>query len=448
MRWRAYPRYKDSGVEWLSQIPDGWSTKSLRSFAEPGNKTFIDGDWIETPYITTEGVRLIQTGNIGVGRYREQGFRYVAEETFHVLHCTEVLPGDILICRLAEPVGRACVAPDLGVKMITSVDVTILKPSEDVCARFVVYSLSCDRYLGYLSSICRGGTRDRVSRSMLGSIRIQCPPLPEQRAIAAFLDRETARIDALIAKKRRQIELLQEKRSALITRAVTKGLDPNAPMKDSGVEWLGEVPAHWHHRKLGYIADAMGGSTPSKANEEYWSGTIPWVSPKDMKRRVIEDAEDHISEDAICDTSLRLLPPPVVLMVVRGMILAHSFPVAVTTAPVTINQDMKALKPKPGFTADYIAFLLEGIGDVILSHVEESAHGTRCLRTDLWKNISVFIPGETEQAVICAYLHEHISKLDQLTDRVSVSIERFREYRSALVSAAVTGQIDVRQEVT
>lgn len=216
---------KDSGIEWLGEIPGHWEVRPIRSLAKQGYKTFTDGDWIESPFIRDVGIRLIQTGNIGVGIYKEQGFRYIDEKTFYDIRCTEVRPGDVLICRLADPVGRACIAPDLGCRMITSVDVCILKTSADTNPAFAVYALSSAGYLAWLGGICRGGTRDRVSRSMLGSIRIQLPPLLEQRAIAAFLDRETGRIDTLIEKVQESITMLREYRIALISAAVTGKID-------------------------------------------------------------------------------------------------------------------------------------------------------------------------------------------------------------------------------
>jgi type I restriction enzyme S subunit len=258
-RYKKYTSYKGSGVEWLGEIPEHWEVTPIRLLARSGYKTFTDGDWIESPFIRDGGIRLIQTGNIGIGVYKEQGFRYIDEETFRLLNCTEVIAGDVLICRLADPVGRACLAPNLGCRMITSVDVCILKTSIDVVPAFTVYALSGIEYLAWLGGICRGGTRDRVSRSMLGTIRVQQPPFSEQRAIAVFLDRESIKIDALVTKKERLVELLQEKRTALITRAVTKGLDPNVPMKDSGVKWLGEIPAHWNVVLLKRIASIKYG---------------------------------------------------------------------------------------------------------------------------------------------------------------------------------------------
>lgn len=188
---------------WARGLPPNWELVPLRTVATRGYKTFTDGDWVEAPYIDEAGpFRLIQTGNVGIGEFREQGFRFVSERTFRELACTEVLPGDVLICRLASPVGRACLAPSLGVRMITSVDVCILRPRPNYEARFLVYFLSSLPYLDWMDSICRGGTRDRVSRAMLGRIPVPGPPLEEQRAIVRFLDEETAKIDALIERKR------------------------------------------------------------------------------------------------------------------------------------------------------------------------------------------------------------------------------------------------------
>ena len=235
-------------------IPAHWEVVRISRIARDGKNSFIDGDWIEVPYITDNGVRLIQTGNVGVGRYREQGFRYINPVSFDELNCTEVYPGDILICRLADPVGRACLAPQLGVRMITSVDVCILKPTERFSAKCVVYLLSSKGYLDFVKSIARGSTRSRISRSMLGAIKIPSPPLAEQRAIARYLDHVDLRIQRYIEAKEQLIALLQEARQAIIQRAVTRGLEPDVPLKPSGFEWLGHMPAHWEVRRLGHIA--------------------------------------------------------------------------------------------------------------------------------------------------------------------------------------------------
>jgi len=203
------------------------------------------------------------------------------------------------------------------------------------------------------------------------------------------------------------------------------------------------APARWDRCKLKYVASIEGGCTPSKSNPDYWSGAIPWVSPKDMKVRVIRDSEDHVSEEALRDTSLRLIGSPVVLIVVRGMILAHTLPVAVTAAPVTINQDMKALRSRVGVSTEHLAYFLEGTATFVLSTmVEESAHGTKCLRADVWQDLSVLIPNLDEQRAIAAFLDRETARIDALIDKKRRQIELLHEKRAALISHAVTRGLD------
>lgn len=217
------PEMKESGVGWFEQFPVHWNLKPIKELAIPGGKSFTDGDWVELPYITDEGVRLLQTGNVGIGRFKEQGFRYVSDESFETLECTEVVPNDVLICRLDGPVGRGCLAPNLGVRMITSVDNTILKVREDICPKYVVYFLSSCYWLNWIDALCRvgGGFRIRISRTMLGNIRIPMPPHDDQELIVRYLDQETGNLDSLIATAESTIEILLEYRKALITAAVT-----------------------------------------------------------------------------------------------------------------------------------------------------------------------------------------------------------------------------------
>lgn len=223
-------RLTPSGVEWLGDLPDHWGAVPLKRLARRGPKMFTDGDWIETPFIRADGIRLVQTGNVGVGEYREKGFRYISEDTFRALRCTEIMPNDVLICRLDGPVGRACLVPQLPTKMITSVDNTILKLRDNTDPRFIVYFLSSPTWLEYIQSTCRagGGFRYRISRSMLGEMNVPVPPMPEQAAIANFLDDATANVGAAIARAHRETILLREYRTRLITDVVTGKVDVRA----------------------------------------------------------------------------------------------------------------------------------------------------------------------------------------------------------------------------
>ena len=218
---------RDSGVEWLGEVPAHWGVHCFRYCARDGHKNFTDGDWVESPFITTEGVRLLQTGNVGIGEFREKGFRYISAESFKRLNCTEIKPGDVLICRLDGPVGRACLVPDLGVKMITSVDNAILKTSDRFDSRFLVYLMTSSEWIGWIDNICRagGGFRFRISRTMLGNQFVPAPPLKEQEAIADLLDEGRSRFEELIQKSEEAVTLLQERRTALISAAVTGKID-------------------------------------------------------------------------------------------------------------------------------------------------------------------------------------------------------------------------------
>jgi len=182
---------------------------------------FSDGDWIESPFITSDGMRLIQTGNVGEGEYREQGFRFISEETFAALHCTEVFPKDVLISRLAGPVGCACLAPELGSRMIAAVDVAILRPKPEVHAGFVVAYLSSARHLAMAELLARGTTMQRLSRSQVGDMPLPLPELAVQRDVAERVATATATLRSVKSRLERQIAFLREHRQALITAAVT-----------------------------------------------------------------------------------------------------------------------------------------------------------------------------------------------------------------------------------
>lgn len=226
-----------SEVEWAESLPSHWRALPIKRLARPGHRTFTDGDWIEAPYITDRGVRLLQTGNVGIGTFREQGGRFISDETFAALRCTLLEAGDVMICRLDGPVGRACLAPSLGTRMVTSVDNAILKLDPEHDARFIVYALSSPRYLEWVQALVRvgGGFRYRVSRTMLGDFRVPVPPRDEQRAIADHLDRGTHTLREIEQGLLAAIERLREYRRATITAGVTGTLTTGALESSAGV---------------------------------------------------------------------------------------------------------------------------------------------------------------------------------------------------------------------
>ncbi|MBU2858616.1 hypothetical protein HF289_17720 [Acidithiobacillus ferrooxidans] len=216
---------KDSGVEWLGEVPEGWKPIPLHSMSSDSNSLFIDGDWIESKDLSDTGIRYITTGNVGEGFYKEQGAGFISEETFVDLRCTKVKPGDILISHLNIPIGRSCIIPEFFGYMVTSVDNVIFRPDRDFSRQFITYMLSSKAHLANMENLARGTTMQRISRSTLGSAKFCMPPPEEQHAIVAFLDAETARMDTLVQEAENGINLLRERRMTLISDAVTGKID-------------------------------------------------------------------------------------------------------------------------------------------------------------------------------------------------------------------------------
>lgn len=191
---------KQGATQQLLQPKEGWEEKKIIELSENKKELFDDGDWVESKHIINEGVRLIQTGNIGVGKYLEKGSKkYISENSFHELKCKPLIEGDILICRLADPAGRACIFPDINEqKVITSVDVTIFRPkSEFVNRNFLIYTFSTSKWFQQIIEKVGGTTHKRISRSSLGSIKITLPALEEQTRIATILSDMDAELSAL-----------------------------------------------------------------------------------------------------------------------------------------------------------------------------------------------------------------------------------------------------------
>ena len=452
MRLPTYSKYKPSGVEWLGEVPEHWSVTRLRRRAQR-IQTGSTPPTVEAEYYENGTVPWY-----GPGSFDDQ---IVLTRPVKMLHWLAVekravrmfRSGATMVVTIGATLGKVSSLLQAGCcnQQITAVEFD----QRSVHPRFATYQIK--QLENTLRTIAPRATLPILDQDGIGDLSIALPNLDEQHAVADFLDRQTRKIDTLVAKKRTLVERLNEKRAALISRTVTRGLppdaaraaglDPHSKLKPTGIDWLGEVPEHWEVKPLGRLVRFAGGATPDKGKPEYWDGDIPWVSPKDMKRMRIDDVPNHVSREGLSSSALTLMPAQSVLVVVRGMILAHSFPVAITGAPVTINQDMKALTSGKRVNAEFLLWLLTGIAGIFVSLADESAHGTRKLESEIVARVRVALPSTDEQISIVDFLDRETARIDTLVTKIETAIERLQEHRTALITAAVTGKIDVRGTV-
>ncbi|MBI2505995.1 MAG: restriction endonuclease subunit S [Candidatus Latescibacteria bacterium] len=429
-RFKRYPAYKDSGVEWLGEVPAHWETRKLKFVS-----TVIMGQSPPSEHYNTSGDGLpFLQGNA------DFGIEHPVPRIFCPVAPKTVKAGDHLIS-VRAPVGALNTADQaygIGRGLCA---VRIRPPLTD--NRFARWSLRVS--LRGLDTVAVGSTYEAVSTEDVSGLTVPLPQTQEQRAIAAFLDRETVKIDAMVAKKERLIDLLKEKRASLITQAVTKGLDPKVPMKDSGVEWIGETPAHWEVQRIKWVARMESGHTPDKKVASYWQGgDIPWVSLADtgQLREVdyIADTAVMTTLDGIAHSSAHILPAGTVVFS-RDATIGLC---AITRTEMAVSQHFIGWVCGIRLRPEYLLFVLRSMTQE-LEHLTMGATVRTIGMPDV-KSLSTPVPPVLEQEEIVHYIRKHRDRVDSLTAKIHTAIDRLKELRTALISAAVTGKIDVLEE--
>lgn len=438
--YRPYPAYKDSGVEWLGEVPEHWELKPLWTI------TNINQDERDKFFDDLEEIEYVDISTVTLDGGISSPIRILAKDAPSRAQ-RKAKAGDIVISTVRtylRAIGK--VLPEHE-SAIFSTGFAIVRPANRIAPEFLYYALLSDYFLSEVEARSSGISYPAINASDLSKISIAIPvAIEEQIKLARLLDQETARIDALIAKKTRFIELLREKRQALITQAVTQGLDPAAKRKDSGVEWLGEVPEHWEIKTLKYIAKFCGGGTPARDNLNFWNGDIPWVSPKDMKVEDIYTTEEYITQAGLKNSATSLVPQDQVLLVVRSGILKHTVPVAINKIVVALNQDMRAIlfNPEDCMQKFFLRWVQGFNNDLLKAWLKQGAT-VESIEHDYLANTILPLPSITEQQTIIAYLDRETTRIDTLITKTQQSLDLLKERRAALITAAVTGQIDLRE---
>ena len=441
MSFRRYEAYKDSGVEWLGEVPRGWTVCALayRYDVQLGkmlDKKRITGERL-APYLRNVDV---QWGRIDVVDLPEMDFHDDDVVRF------SLKANDLLVCEGGE-VGRAALWSGEVAGCFYQKALHRLRPirGQADSPKLAFYLMFAAAKLGVFSGSEGKATIVHLPAETLRRHRFAFPPLGEQVAIAAFLDRETAKIDALVEEQQRLIALLKEKRQAVISHAVTKGLDPNVPMRDSGVEWLGEVPAHWEVARLKRACSLLKDGThlpPSRVEQG-----VPLLSVRNVEegRFALRDDDLMISEDDFAELSRSFVPEPDdVLLAIVGATLGKTAIVPDDLGPFHIQRSLAVFRlgPSASPTWLYFVFRSEGFQRLLWENVGYSAQPGIYLGA--LGAFHIPVPPRVEQDKIIRLLAEQICRLDLLIDEAVLGITLLQERRSALISAAVTGKIDVR----
>ena len=428
MSFPKYDRYKDSGVEWLGEVPQQWELLKLKRIC-----LLKSGENITSEQIQEEDNFPVFGGN---------GLRGYTDKYTHDGHYALIGRQGALCGNVNYAAGRFWASEHA---------VVVLK-TKDFVTRWLGELLRTMNLNQYSIASAQPG----LSVEVIGNLFIPLPPLPEQRSIAAFLDRETTKIDELIAEQRQLIDLLKEKRQAVISHAVTKGLNPDAPMKDSAIEWLGEVPEHWS--KPSKLVDFSDASQHSFVNGPFGSDLlsseltqegIPVIYIRDLKpqgyTRVSEVCVTREKAEQI--KFCNVIPGDILVAKVGDPPgLAVVYPT--TEGEGIVTQDVIRLRlNKESATSSYVSYLLNSdFGRISIDTISVESTRTRVGLGD-YKQLKFCVPPFIEQQSIAAFLDRETAKFDELIAEAHHAIALLRERRTALISAAVTGKIDVRSLV-
>ncbi|MCX6581560.1 MAG: restriction endonuclease subunit S [Candidatus Aminicenantes bacterium] len=427
MNRKPYPQYKPSGVEWLGDVPEHWEVKRLKyNFQLLTAKTENRTKSIALENIESWTGRFIETET----EFDGDGVAFVKD--------------DILFGKLRPYLAKVLKA-DISGEAVG--DFFVLRPQKTIDSNFASNYLRSKDFINIIDGSTFGSKMPRASWDFMGSVNIPLPPLPEQKTIAAFLDIETGRIDALVAKKKRLVELLREKRTALISRAVTKGLDLSVKMKQSGVEWLGDVPEHWEVKRLKFILQnpLQYGANEAAELDDPELPRFVRITDVDESGNLREETFRSLPEEV---AKPFLLDEGDILFARSGATVGKSFFYRkswgrAAYAGYLIRARLKKRIAQPDFI-NFITksiFYQQWISSILIQATIQNVSAEK------YVSFLIPLPPLPEQQAIAAFLDRETGKIDALIAKVETAVEKLKEYRTALISAAVTGKIEVRKTI-
>ena len=440
-----YPAYKPSGVPWLGDAPEHWDLVQLGRIG-----TLSKGSGGTKEDQAPEGVPCIRYGDLYTShQFHIHGSRtFVTEEK--ALEYTPIQFGDVLFAgsgETLEEIGKAAVNL-MQSPACCGGDVILFRPDVEMDARFSGYAIDSHPSQFQKSRMGRGITVMHIYGDELKYLWIALPPLSEQAAIVHYLDHADRRIRRYVDAKRKLIALLEEEKQAIINHAVTRGLDPNVPLKPSGVDWLGDVPAHWQVRRLGYLATKFGsGITPRGGATVYQENGVPFLRSQNIHFDGLRIGNvARITPSLHRELSGSHVRPGDVLLNITGASIGRACSVPDDFAEGNVNQHVCIIRPNrnslvPSLLAAYLStpMMQREI------QIEQSGASREGLTLQSIRNFSIIVPPLQEQSVLVEYIDKATSNIKDAIARTHRQVELLQEYRTRLIADVVTGKLDVRE---
>ena len=444
---KQYDTYKDSSIPSIGTIPNSWRVVPIKYVLEQsanGIKIGPFGSTLTGKVSPANQIKVYGQWNV-IGKDFSAGKNYVSEDTYQELESYWIHPNDILISMMGT-VGKCAIIPKGVAKGIMDSHIVKVRLDETIILpQFFYYVYDKDGSNVVISQIQRdrrGSIMDGLNSTLIKSFIIPLPPLSEQQDIVSFLDEKVNMIDATIAEKEQMLKDLKNYRSAIISEAVTKGLDKNVEMKDSGVECIGMIPKHWNINKLKFFADISTGTTPSTDNEEYWKEpTENWYTPSDFCEENVhlETSSRKVSTTAFQESACRVFKKDVVLVVGIGATLGK---IGISSVECSANQQINAIEFYDNVYPLFGAYYLSSLKEVMKSLA--SAATLAIMNQSVTGSIPFVCPTLDEQKEIADYLEKKTKSIGSLLNQIEVQIDELKSYKSALITEAVTGKIDLR----
>lgn len=439
---------KDSGIDWIGEIPVDWNIVKIKYLQDiTQENSFVDGDWIESPYITNDGIRYLTSGNVGDGIFKRQGDGYISSATFEELNCKYAYPNDLVISRLNAPYGRACILPDDEEKYVLAVDNVILRTKHDI--KFLCYVMQCNGYHMSVEEKSAGTAMRRISRTNLGNVKLPIAPLEEQERIVKFLDVKCDAIDQAIQKQKDIVNKLTEYKQATITQMVTRGLECNAEMKNTSISGLAQIPKSWDVIPLKTLFSFSKGLSITKS--DLTDEGIKVISYGQIHSKNCDGV--HVTDELIRFTADEFKSNNS-LAKCGGFIFADTSEdlegcgnAIYITDEVYGGYHTVVLNPKEVHDYRYLAYLFKT--DAWRTELRKQLTEVKVFSITQFalKNMHVILPSYEEMVQIADFLDSKCLKINKSIERSNKIIQKLEEYKKALIYNAVTGKIDCRGEI-